>query len=342
MFQFYKYPQTDLNQQNLDWMIQTIKDLQKKIGAGGVQVVSTYAEMSNVNVIYVYVGSEPGMNTDHWYYYDTATSSWVDGGSWGGASVTLPLAITDGGTGATTVAGARNALGLGNTSGALPIANGGTGSHTAVDAYTALGGGAAGKLDTVDIAHGGTGAATVEDARNALGLGHTAGALPIANGGTGSATAAAARTALGITPASIGAVPTTDLPLSIANGGTGAATASAARTALGLGVVSGTLTSSTATLSEIVVMQIGNVVEVKGYATFSNAVAQNDTVTIGTVTGVSNPPSIIRGLAGSAPVHAYDATNCAYYSLGPNGELTVKPPLVNQRTFTFNIVYLVP
>ena len=144
MLQFYKYPQTDLNQQNLDWMIQTIKDLQKQIGDGGVQVVSTYAEMTNVNVIYVYVGTEPGMNTDHWYYYDTPTSSWVDGGSWGGASVTLPLAISDGGTGSTTVAGARNALGLGNTSGALPIANGGTGKTTAAAAYTALGGGAAG------------------------------------------------------------------------------------------------------------------------------------------------------------------------------------------------------
>lgn len=38
------------------------------------------------------------------------------------------IAIGQGGTGANTVAGARNALGLGNTSGALPVANGGTGS----------------------------------------------------------------------------------------------------------------------------------------------------------------------------------------------------------------------
>ena len=41
-----------------------------------------------------------------------------------------PLAIANGGTGATTAALARNALGLGNTTGALPIANGGTGSTT--------------------------------------------------------------------------------------------------------------------------------------------------------------------------------------------------------------------
>ena len=44
-----------------------------------------------------------------------------------------------GGTGATTVAGARNALGLGNTSGALPVANGGTGATTAAAARTNLG-----------------------------------------------------------------------------------------------------------------------------------------------------------------------------------------------------------
>ena len=48
--------------------------------------------------------------------------------------------IADGGTGATTVAAARNALGLGNTSGAVPIANGGTGKTTAADALAALGG----------------------------------------------------------------------------------------------------------------------------------------------------------------------------------------------------------
>ncbi len=75
--------------------------------------------------------------------------------------------ISKGGTGATTVAAARNALGLGNTSGAVPIANGGTGQTT------------------------------VAAARNALGLGNTSGAVPVANGGTGATTAANARTNLG-------------------------------------------------------------------------------------------------------------------------------------------------
>ncbi|MEO2475706.1 hypothetical protein ABG947_00465 [Eggerthella lenta] len=46
----------------------------------------------------------------------------------------LPISL--GGTGATSAAGARNALGLGNTAGALPVANGGTGVTT--DAAIAL------------------------------------------------------------------------------------------------------------------------------------------------------------------------------------------------------------
>ena len=47
--------------------------------------------------------------------------------------------IANGGTGATTAAGARNNLGLGNTSGAVPVANGGTGATTAASARTNLG-----------------------------------------------------------------------------------------------------------------------------------------------------------------------------------------------------------
>lgn len=66
-----------------------------------------------------------------------------------------PLPISKGGTGEKTVAAARNAFGLGNTTGALPLANGGTGATTAAGA------------------------------RNSLGLGNTTGALPVVNGGTG-------------------------------------------------------------------------------------------------------------------------------------------------------------
>jgi microcystin-dependent protein len=48
------------------------------------------------------------------------------------------MSIAQGGTGQTTVSGVRNALGLGNTTGALPIANGGTGATTAKQARANL------------------------------------------------------------------------------------------------------------------------------------------------------------------------------------------------------------
>lgn len=106
----------------------------------------------------------------------------------------IPVPITQGGTGQTSVAAARNAFGLGNTDGPLPIANGGTGAATAAEARNNLG---LGNTDgALPVANGGTGAATVAAARNNLGLGNTDGALPVANGGTGASNAASARTNL--------------------------------------------------------------------------------------------------------------------------------------------------
>lgn len=121
--------------------------------------------------------------------------------------------VTSGGTGGTTVAEARNNLGLGNTSGALPIAN------------------------------GGTGCTTLAEAKKLFSVADDTGVIPVSSGGTGAKTAADARTNLGITPANIGAATSshkhsasdiTSGTLSISRGGTGATNAKTALNNLGI------------------------------------------------------------------------------------------------------------
>ena len=51
----------------------------------------------------------------------------------------FPLSAANGGTGQTSLQATRNAMGLGNTTGALPVANGGTGATTAAGARSNLG-----------------------------------------------------------------------------------------------------------------------------------------------------------------------------------------------------------
>jgi len=167
------------------------------------------------------------------------------------------LAIADGGTGASTAAGARTSLGLG------------TMATQAASAVAITGGSITGITDLA-IADGGTGASTAGDARTNLGLGTmatqasssvsiTGGSitgitdLAVADGGTGASTAGDARTNLGLgtmaTQASssvsiTGGSITGITDLAIADGGTGASTAADARTNLGLGTMATQASSS--------------------------------------------------------------------------------------------------
>ena len=64
---------------------------------------------------------------------------YMDASFKGSMTIATPLPIASGGTGASTVAAARNNLGLGNTSGALPVANGGTGATSLATVQENLG-----------------------------------------------------------------------------------------------------------------------------------------------------------------------------------------------------------
>lgn len=62
--------------------------------ATGVNVASTKAAMTNHNIAYVYTGSESGMVTYNWYWYNG--SDWVSGGAWE-ASVATDTTLTTSG-----------------------------------------------------------------------------------------------------------------------------------------------------------------------------------------------------------------------------------------------------
>lgn len=47
---------------------------------GTPNIVTQASQMTDTDKVYVYLGSEAGWNSGHWYYYDEGTSSWADGG----------------------------------------------------------------------------------------------------------------------------------------------------------------------------------------------------------------------------------------------------------------------
>ena len=156
--------------------------------------------------------------------------------------------VANGGTGATSVAGIKELLGLAemaykaivdlaaDITGILPIANGGTGLSASPSMLINLASTAAanvlaasprpGVTGTLAPGNGGTGQTSLQATRNAMGLGNTTGVLPAANGGTGQSSLQATRNAMGLG--------NTTGVLPVANGGTNSNSASGARSSLGI------------------------------------------------------------------------------------------------------------
>ena len=53
-------------------------------GSGGIAVVSLASEMIDTSSVYLYNGTETGYTAGHWYFYNTGTSAWTDGGQYTG------------------------------------------------------------------------------------------------------------------------------------------------------------------------------------------------------------------------------------------------------------------
>jgi hypothetical protein len=162
----------------------------------------------------------------------------VTTGTWNGTTI----AIANGGTGSTTAANARTALGLAIGSdvqaynATLAAVSGST--YTGDDAITTLGTVTTGTWNgtTIAIANGGTGSTTASDARTALGL--AIGSDVQAYNATLAAVAGSTYTGDDAIT-TLGTVTTgtwNGATIAIANGGTGSTTAANARTALGLAI----------------------------------------------------------------------------------------------------------
>ena len=175
------------------------------------------------------------------------------------------LALADGGTGASTAAGARTNLQLGN----IAVMNTSNVAFTGgtVNSVFVTGGEITGLLTPLAVADGGTSGNTQATARTGLGLG----TMAVQNANN-----------VAITGGSISGLGST---IAVADGGTGASTASGARTNLGLGTIS--------TQNSTAVAITGG--SITGLSSFG---ASGVAITGGTITGIT-PLAVAAGGTGA-------------------------------------------
>ncbi|MEC8464608.1 MAG: hypothetical protein VXZ06_03125 [Actinomycetota bacterium] len=164
-------------------------------------------------------------------------------------STARTIAIAGDATGSASFDGSAN-ISISTTLGTVPVAKGGTGATTAAGARSALGVDAAGTDNSTNV----TLASVSSNYLSLSGQEITAGTIPVSLGGTGATSASAARSALGVdaagtdnsTAVTLASVSSNYLSLSgqeitagtvpVALGGTGATSAGNARTALGVAI----------------------------------------------------------------------------------------------------------
>lgn len=201
-------------------------------------------------------------------------------------TLTSPIVVADGGTGATTASGAR--LNLGITAFADPIVTATNGASV----RTTIGAAASGSNNDItslsglstplSVAQGGTGANTASGARTSFGLG----TLATQNANSVSISGGA------ISGATISGIP----DLAVADGGTGASDAATARTNLGLG----TMATQNANNVSISGGNVGGVTINSDITANSTAISPTELSYLDGVT--SNIQTQLNSIAASGPI----------------------------------------